>query len=60
MKQCYEHGFQIEAMQKVLADSTGKYLKISSHPTDITIERFEASIAFDAIEAHDIRRLRAE
>jgi hypothetical protein len=48
-------------MQKVLADSTGKYFKIvSSHPTDITIERFEASIAFDAIEAHDIRRLRAE
>ena len=44
----------MEAIQKVLADSTGKYFKhLSSHPTDLTIERFEASVDFDVIEAHE-------
>ena len=44
----------MESMQKVLADNTGKYFKsLSSHPTDITIERFEVSVAFDAITAHE-------
>jgi hypothetical protein len=54
LKKCYEHDFQMESMQKVLADNTCKYFKnVSSQPTDITIERFEASVAFDAIEAHE-------
>ena len=46
---CYDHSFQMESIEKVIEDRSGKCFKdlSSSVPNDSTIERFEVSIAFE-------------
>jgi len=55
---CYDHDFQVNAVEIVARDTTGRYFKSTiadgSLPEDVAIDRFRSQrIAFDAIERHE-------
>ena len=54
LKIAYNHAFQVDAVEKVTLDNSGKYFKTTTgSPVDNTIERFQKSMAYTAIDAHE-------
>ena len=54
-KMAYNPHFKVSAVEKVTEVKTGKFFKSTTNlPIDDTIERFQRSMAFSAIEAHEV------